>query len=451
MGIEIRNARIIDEKVIKGPLSIFISQDSIAGVGEEPLEKTQGEKYEVLDAQGNFLIPGLVDCHTHLYQTFGRGFMDDIHITRWLEVIWQFPQIFSEEALYYSTLLGAMEAIGSGTTMVADLIEGKKEDPIIQAIIDSGLRAVVGKMENDFPEGENTPVRSTEECLRDSERFFKRWQKSGNGRINVRFSFAGLPASTPELVKGLVNLSKEYGVGIHAHAAEGKEPTLKVWERFGKGEVETLDELGALTPSTLLAHVIWVVEKEMEILKERETSVVHCPFTNCKVTDGVSPMFLMAKKGVNVTFGCDGGASSSNYDLIKEAQYGSLLQKVFSMQEGVFNPRFLLEALTVNGAKALGMDRKIGKIQKGFKADLVVLQLPPSKCLSWDTFLPNLMYSSSGTEAVQAVIINGRILFKDRRFTLLNEERILGKAKEVFEKEKEKLIDTLKKTLGRSD
>ncbi|MGB9834314.1 MAG: amidohydrolase family protein [bacterium] len=446
MGLVLKNVRIFDGETLSHPSSLFISGGKIMGVGEGFPEFNPRDGWEFLDCQGKVAFPGLIDCHTHLYQTFGRGLMDDLHITNWLEVIWQFPRIFSEEALYYSTLLGAMEALKTGTTLVADLIEGRGEEPILQAIIDSGLKAVMGKMQNDFPEGKNTPVKSTEECLKDSRRFFKKWQGSGNGRINVHFSFAGLPASTEGLVGGMVKLSREYGVGIHAHAAEGKEPTEQVKRRFNSGEIFALEKLGALGPSTLLAHVIWVEEREMDLLAQRGVSVVHCPFTNCKVTDGLSPMYEMSRRGVNITFGCDGAASSSNYDLIREAQLGSMLQKVSSMDEKAFNPSFLFRCMTSNGAKALGLEREVGKIEPGFKADLILLELPPAKNLSWETFFTNLMYSSSGGEAVKGVIIEGKTIIWEGKFLPIPEESVLNIAREIFLKEKWKLEKALAKT-----
>jgi len=435
MGLIVRNARIFDGEKVHDPVSIFIVGNEIAKIGKDLPQEVKDEDFETLDAEGKVVIPGLIDCHTHLYQTFGRGLMDDLHITEWLEIIWQFPQLFSEESLYYSTLLGAIEAIKSGTTTVADLIGEFPEEAAIRAIIDSGLRAVVGKMENDYPEGENTPVKTTEECLEDSERFLRKWHRTAADRIRVKLSFAGLPACTKELVKGLLWLSQKYKVGLHAHAAEGKEPTEQVKRRFGCGEIEALDRLGALGPYTQLAHVVWVDDCEIDLLLKSGTSVVHCPFTNCKLTDGISPMYKMEKEGVNITFGCDGAASSSNYDLLLEAKLGSMLQKVFSMDEKAFLAPFLFRALTLNGAQALGMKEEIGQIKEGFRADLLVLDLPPSKNLAWDTFLNNLIYATSGAEVVKDVIIDGKLVVKNRKFTLMDEEEIMERAKEVFSKE----------------
>jgi len=417
--------------------SILIEGNKIIKIGYNFSDEN---KHKILDISGRIIIPGLIDCHTHLYQTFGRGLMDDLHITKWLEIIWQFPHLFSEEALYYSTLLGAMEAIKSGTTTVGELLGESAEEPIIQGLMDSGIRAVAGKMENDYPEGKNTPVKSTQDCLNDSKQFFNRWHEKYNGRLKVKFSFAGLPACTDILIKKLIKLAKEFGVGIHAHAAEGQEPTNQVRKRFNKGEIFVLNELGVLGPATQLAHVIWVDDEEIELLAQTGTSVIHCPYTNCKVTDGISPMYKMQKAGVNITMGCDGGASSSNYDILSEARLGAMLQKVFSMEEKAFDALSVYDMLTVNGARAFNLEDEIGRIKEGYKADMIVLEYPTSKIFSEDVFVNNFIYSCSGNEVVRDVIIDGQLIVNNHKFVYINEDNILHKARKIFLKEKGELI-----------
>jgi 5-methylthioadenosine/S-adenosylhomocysteine deaminase len=437
MGLIIKNARIYKNRKLSNIKSILIEGNKIIKISHNFSDEN---KHKILDISGRIIIPGLIDCHTHLYQTFGRGLMDDLHITKWLEIIWQFPHLFSEEALYYSTLLGAIEAIKSGTTVVGELLGESAEEPIIQGLMDSGIRAVVGKMKNDYPEGENTPVKSTQDCLNDSKHFFNRWQEKYNCRLKVKFSFAGLPACTDILIEKLIKLAKEFGVGIHAHAAEGREPTNQVRKRFGKGEISALYELDALGPSTQLAHVIWIDDEEIKLLAQTGTSVIHCPYTNCKVTDGISPMYKMQKAGVNITFGCDGGASSSNYDILSEARLGSILQKVFSMDEKTFNAPSVYDMLTVNGACALNLEDEIGRIKEGLKADMIVLEYPTSKMLSEDVFINNFIYSCSGNEVVRDVIIDGQLIVNNHKFVYINEDNILNNAREIFLKEKGKLI-----------
>jgi len=445
MGLIIKNARIYENRKLSSTKSILIEGNKIVKIGHNFSDENT---HVILDISGRIIIPGLIDCHTHLYQTFGRGLMDDLHITKWLEIIWQFPHLFSEEALYYSTLLGAIEAIKSGTTTVGELLGESAEEPIIQGLMDSGIRAVVGKMKNDFPEGKNTPVKSTQDCLNDSKQFFNRWHEKYNDRLKVKFSFAGLPACTDILIKKLMKLAKEFGVGIHAHAAEGQEPTNQVRKRFNKGEISALYELGALGPSTQLAHVIWVDDEEIKLLAQTGTSVIHCPYTNCKVTDGISPMYKMQKAGVNIAFGCDGGASSSNYDVLLEARLGSMLQKVFSMDEKTFNAPSVYDMLTVNGARALNLEDEISSIKEGCKADMIVLEYPTSKILSEDVFINNFIYSCSGNEVVKDVIIDGQLIINNHKFAHIDENNILNKVREIFLKEKGGII-AIKSKMGK--
>lgn len=437
MSILIKNARILKSDVLLPEKDILIEGKMISKIASEI---QNSEVDNTIDGKGKIVIPGLIDCHTHLWQTFGRGLMDNLHITKWLEIIWQFHELFSEEALYYSTLIGAIEALKSGTTTVAELITPIKEDPVAKAIADSGLRLVFGKMANDYMEGENSPVSSTKKSLIENEDFYNKWHGKNDGRISVKFSFMGLPAATPELVKGIVELSEKYEVGIHTHAAEGKEPTEQVRRRFGSGEIKALSKLGVLKPGTQLAHTIWLDDSEIDLLSKNYTTVIHCPSTNCKVTDGLSPMYKMDKAGVNITFGCDGAASSSNYDLFLEARLGAMLQKVSSMNEKAFDAKSVFDMLTLNGAKTLGKEKEIGKIEEGYIADMVILNTYGSKFLSDDVTLSNLIYSSSGPEIVRDVIVDGKVVVKDTKLTILDEERILQNANRVFNEEKERLI-----------
>jgi len=437
MGLIIKNARIYENRKLSSMKSILIEGNKIVEIDHRFLDENM---HKTLDISGRIVIPGLADCHTHLYQTFGRGLMDDLHLTKWLEIIWQFSHIFSEEAFYYSTLLGAMEAIKSGTTVVGELLTGSVQESIIQGLIDSKIRAVIGKMENDYPEGKNTPIKPTQDCLNESKQFFNRWHGKYDDRLKVKLSFAGLPACTNILIKNLVKLSKEYGVGIHAHAAEGREATKQVRERFNQGEISALNELGVLGPFTQLAHVIWIDNEEIKLLAQTGTSVVHCPYTNCKITDGISPMHKLQKAGVNITIGCDGGASSSNYDVLLEGRLGSMLQKVSSMDEETFNASSVYDMLTINGARALNLEGEIGKIKEGYKADMIVLEYPTSKILSEDVLVNNFIYSCSGNEVVRDVIIDGKLIVNNHKFVHIDEDTVLYKAREIFLKEKGKLI-----------
>jgi len=151
-------------------------------------------------------------------------------------------------------------------------------------------------------------------------------------------------------------------------------------------------------------------------------------------------MYKMQKAGVNITFGCDGGASSSNYDVLLEARLGSMLQKVSSMDEKTFNAPSVYDMLTINGACALNLEDEIGRIKEGHKADMIVLEYPTSKILSEDVFINNFIYSCSGNEVVRDVIIDGQLIVNNHKFVYLNEDNILYQARKIFLKEKGKLI-----------
>ncbi|MFW6122080.1 MAG: amidohydrolase family protein, partial [Petrotogales bacterium] len=390
MSLLVKNARILnpDGKLSENK-NILIEKGKIKRIIDHPDETELNKNHQILNCRGDFVVPGFMNCHTHLFQCFGRGLMDDIELSRWLEIIWKFPELFSEEAIYYSTLIGAIETLKAGSVSVAEIIiPGISEDVVAEAITSTGLRLVYGKMANDYMEGTNTPVRSTEKSLQEAEDFYHKWHGKNNGKITTKFTFMGLPAATKELVKGIGELSRKYGVGIHTHAAEGKTPTIKVRERFGMKEIRALESFGVLGETTQLAHVIWIDDEEIEILKKTGTTVIHCPLTNCKLTDGLSPMYKFQKTGINISFGTDGAASSSNHDLLLEARTGAMLQKVASMDSTSFDAPSVFKMLC-RGAGYSGF-KNPGELNEGDPADFLVLDSSDSRFLAEESILNNL-------------------------------------------------------------
>jgi 5-methylthioadenosine/S-adenosylhomocysteine deaminase len=441
MGLVVKNVRFLNPN---GKLSdnknIFVEDDGITKIDNASDGTNLNRESQILDCKGDFAVPGFMNCHTHLFQCFGRGLMDDIELTKWLEIIWKFPELFSEEAIYYSTLIGAIETLKSGSISVADIIiPGIPENAVADAITSTGLRLVYGKMANDYMEGTNTPAKSTEKSLQEAEDFYHKWHGKADGKITTKFTFMGLPAATKELVMGIGELSRKYGVGIHAHAAEGKAPTEKVRERFGMGEIQALESFGVLGETTQLAHVIWIDDEEIEILKNTGTTVIHCPLTNCKLTDGLSPMHKFQKTGINIAFGTDGAASSSNHDLLLEARTGAMLQKVASMDSKSFDAPSVFKMLC-KGAGDSGF-KNPGEINEGDPADFLILDSSDSRFLVEESCLNNLIYGSTGKEIVKHIIIAGEAVVKNRETTLISEKETILKAKEVLEKEKHKFFD----------
>lgn len=422
------------------PVHILIEDDEIINVSEHPMEELLTDMI-VYDLKGNLIVPGFLDCHTHLAQSFGRGIYDNLHLTQWLVAMsTHFDQLTEEEA-YKATYLGCIEALKSGTTTVAEMATaGPHLDACIQAIADSGLRADVCTAIGDFQEGENpAPELSTNQTLDVMRNLYKKWHGTYGGRITVRVSPVGLPACTEELMRGSRDLANELGVGIHTHCSEGETETQNAYERFNCSEVEALERFGILGPDCQLVHDIWLTEHDKQLIAEYDCSVVTCPSTNTKITDGMPPMPDLYKLGVNIAIGCDGEASSGSYDMLQEARLVSLLGKVRTMEADMFPAEKVFEMLTVNGRKSIGFNTKVGEIKAGFKADLTVIEYPTPHMIDERRLLSNLIFSATGTD-VLSVFVDGKPVLWQRELLHIDEEKIVADILAVMRKADHLLI-----------
>ncbi len=407
------------------PTNILIEDDEIINVSENQVEELLPDVI-VYDLKGNLVVPGFLDCHTHLAQSFGRGIYDNLSLTQWL-VTMNTKFNLTEEETYKATLLGCIEALKSGTTTVAEMVTAKPHlDACIQAIADSGLRADVCAAIGDFQEGENpSPDMTTDQILDLMRNMYEKWHGSSGGRITVRVSPVGLPACTEELMRGSRDLANELGVGIHTHCCEGKMETQNAYERFNCSEVEALERFGVLGPDCQLVHDIWLTEHDKQLIADYDCSVVTCPSTNTKIIDGMPPMPDLYKLGVNIAIGCDGEASSGTYDMLQEARLVSLLGKVSIMEADMFPAEKVYEMMTVNGRKSIGFSTKVGEIKPGFKADLIVIQYPVPHLIDERRLMSNLIYSATGTD-VLSVFVDGKPLMWQRELLHLDEDKIVA-------------------------
>ncbi len=404
----------------------------------------------IIDGSGLLLLPGFVDGHTHLLQTFGRGLMDGLPLTQWLPLIWEYE--LSWEGYYYSTLLGALEALMSGTTCVSEMItECKHPDAVVQAIIDSGIRATVGLSIADYMEGENTPVKATDVALSQAAEFANKWHGAAGGRIRASIAPVGLPACTLDLMRGARKLADDYDLCLHTHACEGRTETESALSRFGKSEIAVLKECGVLTDRTELVHVIWVTDDDIEMIAESGAAVVQCPSSNVRLLDGVTPVVVMKGKGIPVSLGCDGAASSGSYDLLVEGRFAALLQRMTLSDAKALNPVEILLMLTQDGARAAGWVRKercslhaapapvqagVGQLVAGAAADIVGFDLssPRLAAAELQALLSNLVFAGS-TRDLRFVMIDGRKVIEDGAHVGIDITNTVEKAKEVMQKE----------------
>ncbi|WP_100408296.1 5'-deoxyadenosine deaminase [Bacillus solitudinis] len=427
--ILIKHAEIItmnkDEEIINA--DILIENDKIKAIGTD-LKETGDEK--VIDATERLVIPGFIQTHIHLCQTIFRGKGDDLELMDWLKKrIWPLEAAHDEESIYYSALLGIGELIQSGTTTIVDMETVHHTDYAFKAIAKSGIRALSGKVMMD--KGEEVPPQlqeKTSESIEKSVALMEKWNNFDNGRIKYAFSPRFVVSCTEELLKEVSRLSKSYQVYVHTHASENKGEIEIVERETGMRNIEYLDYLGLANERLILAHCIWLNEKEKTIIKEKGVHVSHCPGSNLKLASGIAEVPHLLEQSISVSLGADGAPCNNNLDMFNEMRLAALIQKP-SHGSTTMDAKTVFRMATINGAKAIGMEDQIGSIEVGKKADLAILNLNDFHTYpSFDVDpISRIVYSATRADVV-TTIINGEIVMENRVIKTMEKKVILHEA-----------------------
>lgn len=406
--------------------SVAIEGGRIVAVEKE----VKGRADKVIDAHGKVVLPGLINCHTHLPMVLLRGVADDMPLTEWLsDKIWPIEQKMKPRDCYVGAMLGCLEMIKSGTTCFADQYFNMEQ--VAKGVDEAGIRGALsyGMIDQDDPQRMKGEISV-------GEGFVKAFQGKSNGRIFTMFGPHGPHTCSTECLLEVKELAKKYGVGIHIHLAESGDEVRQMIDKYGKRPVEYLDSIGFLGPEVLAAHCVWVTDKEIKMLYNREVKPVHNPVSNMKIGCGVAPVPEMLGAGIPVALGTDGAASNNSLDMFKEMKFAALLSKVHKMNPTVIPAACALEMATINGARALGLQDELGSIEVGKKADLILVDMKKPHLTPVHNAVSHLVYSAVGSD-VDTVIVDGKVLMKGRRVIALDEEKVL----ELAQRTSDNLID----------
>jgi 5-methylthioadenosine/S-adenosylhomocysteine deaminase len=418
------------DKVLRDAV-VVVEDDRIVDVGKESELKGKYNRYEVIDGKGKVVFPGLVNCHTHAAMTLFRGYADDMVLSEWLtKKIWPIEAHLKPEDVYVGTLLACLEMLKSGTTAFADMYFYM--DEAAKAIVESGLRAVIS---HGMIELGN--VEKGEKEIREAERIVKSCQGLGDGRVTTMFGPHAPYTCSPEYLQKVKEIAEKYGVGIHIHLAETKDEVNKVKEAFGidlknKGVIEYINELGILDSSVLAAHVVWVSEKEIKILAEKNVKVAHNPVSNLKLASGVAPVPQMLRTGVSVGLATDGAASNNCLDMFEEMKVAAIVHKAYNFDPTVVSASEILEMATTGGAKALLLEKDIGTLEIGKKADIVIVDLKKPRLTPLHNIVSHLVYAAKGDD-VCTVIVDGKVLMENHVVKVLDENKVMELAQKTAE------------------
>jgi 5-methylthioadenosine/S-adenosylhomocysteine deaminase len=420
-NILIKDATIIADEIKKS--SLLIQNDKIVEISDR-IDSNDAE--DVINAEGKVLIPGLVNTHTHLSMTLMRGLADDIPLETWLNNhIWPVEAELNGEHCYAGALLACAEMIKSGTTCFNDMYFFM--DHVARAAEESGIRGMLSHGMIDF--GDEDKRRQE---FKESIRIIKKCHNTGNGRIKVAFGPHSPYTCSKELLEGVKTEAAKHGVRIHIHVSETQKEVSDILETHGMRPFEYLDEMDFLGNEVTAAHAVWVSDREIEIIKEKNVKLSHNPSSNMKLSSGVSPVAELLAKGICVSMGTDGPASNNNMDLLEEMKIAALLQKVNTMNPTVLAAEEVFKMSTINGASALGLENEIGTIDLGKKADIVLVNMKTAHLTPFRNPISHLVYSANGGD-VDTVICNGEILMRNRELLTLDETMILEIAENASE------------------
>ncbi|MGL5054618.1 MAG: amidohydrolase [Fusobacteriaceae bacterium] len=438
--ILIQNAYIISmngNREIYNHGSLLIEGNIIKAIGKIDRALVSPEA-EIYDAKGKIILPGFINTHVHLSQQLGRGIADDVNLLTWLrERVWPYESSFNEEDSYISSLACCVELIKSGTTTFLEA-GGQFVESMVRAVGKSGIRGALTKsvMDNGvgLPEIWN---KTTEEELKIQEELFKKYNNTFNGRVKIWFGLRTIFNNSDNLIVKTKEMADKYETGVHMHIAEIAVENDFSKTRAGKSTVEHLHKLGVLGPNFLAVHTVWLTDREIDLFRLYDVKVSHNPAAAMKVVLGFARIPEMLEKGIPVSIGTDGAPSNNRMDMMREIYLTSLIHKGRTLNPEVCSAEEVLEMATINGAKTALLEREIGSLEVGKKADLIILKPDSIHSLPLHNPVANIVYTMS-SENIESTICDGKWLMKDKKITFLNEEELLETIKTQGEEVRKK-------------
>jgi 5-methylthioadenosine/S-adenosylhomocysteine deaminase len=410
-----------DDRILTG--DVLIRDGRIVSVGE-----TDGEADEVIDARGAVVLPGFVQTHIHLCQTLFRGAADDLPLIDWLKRrVWPLEAAHTPASLRASARLGIAEMIKGGTTCALTMETVRHTSEVFRVVEETGFRATVGKCMMDG--GEDVPAElfeRTDDSVRESLALVEEWHGRAGGRIRACFAPRFAVSCTRALLEQVALLSRERGVLVHTHASENRTEIEMVERATGQRNIEYLSSLGLAAPHVALAHCVHLNADELDILARTGTHVLHCPSSNLKLGSGIAPIIELLARGVSVSLGADGAPCNNRLDMFTEMRAAALLQKVTHGADAL-PARRVLRMATIDGARALGLERETGSLEPGKRADCIVVALEQLHLTPRPDIVSAIVYAAQAAD-VRSVVIDGRIVMCERELLTMNEREVIDEA-----------------------
>ena len=404
--------------------AIAVSGEVIVAIGQSDQIAAGFEAPKVIDARGALLMPGLINAHTHMAMSLFRGLAEDRSLQDWLQKF-IFPaeaRNVTPEFVTWSTKLSVLEMLRGGTTTAADMYYFEEE--VAKALKEAGMRGVLGETIIGFPAPDN---KTSAAAFAYTEKFLSHWKN--DGLITPAVAPHSIYTCSEELLKSSVALARAYHAPILMHLAEAPYEMEVSRHEHGTSPVQYLARIGVLGPDLLGAHCVWLDHADIQTLAHYGVGCSYNPSSNMKSAAGLSPAPEMLGAGVAVGIGSDGAASNNNQDMFREMDLAAKLQKFARMDPTALPAEQTVAMGTITGARALHMEKQIGSLEVGKKADVIVVQTDAPHATPMYNVYAQIVYALKDSD-VRTSVINGKVVMEDRKILMMDEAAVEAKAEE---------------------
>lgn len=427
----IENGLIVTPYKIIKQGAIVIEDSKIVDIGKTDDLKEKYRRYSKIDASKKAVLPGLINTHTHISMSLLRGVADDMPLLEWLNnKIWPIEAKLIPDDIYVGALLSIIEMLKSGTTVFNDMYF--EMDQVAKAVEETGIRGVLSRGLIGLG-----PEETEKKAFKEGLEFALKYNNAADGRIKTMLGPHAPYTCSPSYLGTVIEAAKEHNLPLHIHIAENKneiklvEETFKV-KREEKGIIEYLDKIGLFDVPVVSAHTIWVRDEELDILHRKNVGIAHNPVSNMKIANGVAPIPKMLSHDIMVGIGTDGPASNNSLDMFREMKIAALLHKSHLSDPTVVPALEVLKMGTIYGAKVLRIDKEVGSLEVGKKADVIMVNLNNAHLTPLHNIVSLIIYAAMGSD-VDFVMVDGQVLLENGKLTKIDEQKIYEKAQKNAE------------------
>lgn len=402
--------------------AMVVKDGKITEIGDIKNVKFKGKK---INMHGKIVMPGLINAHTHTHSPLFKNILDDMKLMDWLKNgLWPLEKKITAEYAQIATACSCLEFIKNGITTYADQFFYAKD--IAKVAEKSGLRCFLAATVL------TAGCAETNNTIEAAEEFIKQWKEKENETLVYPCIGPHAPYSvSKEDWEKVIEIAGKYNTLIHTHISETEDENIEIQNKYNCTPTKWLNSMNVFSQKVLAAHSIYLSDEDIEIYRKNNVSAVYNPVSNLKLASGIMPIEKIYEKGINVAIGTDGSQSNNSMDLLQDMKIGSLIQKQKLKDATFLDATKCVEMMTINGAKALGMDSSIGSLEKGKSADFIALNkesinLNPLDHTNVKNIYATIAYSAIGAD-VEDTVVNGKWLMKDRKVKTLNEKEILEK------------------------